>query len=400
MARTKIKLTGDPKSDLDILFNECSNNNQICFHIKRNNSLVQYLRQETGLDREPMILLYHFKENLKDVPKCVCGKERQYHCYGYRPTCGKKKCQNISREESKKRFCLEHYGVEFVTQLDSMKEKSKQTCLEKFGVDNSTKSKEIIAKRKKNNLIKYGVEDPIMLKSVRDKNLTDAQRGHLKIQRGLTVGYTLIKSDKNFTYQIKCSKEHIFEITKGNLHLKRKTNVEICNQCNEYIGSLGEQEVFEYVQSIYNKPISRSNRKLISPFEIDMVLEDIKLCIEFNGDYWHSTKVNDDMYYHLNKLNMCLSKGYKLIQIRENDWNLNKEIIKKKLFNLINDIIDLSDFNIEDNKMILDLSWYDDRLINGKEEIEVKLPVIVESGQYQTWNCGYKIYDYTSISST
>jgi hypothetical protein len=34
MARTKIKLTGDPKSDLDILFKECSNNNQICYHIK------------------------------------------------------------------------------------------------------------------------------------------------------------------------------------------------------------------------------------------------------------------------------------------------------------------------------------------------------------------------------
>ena len=69
MARTKIKLTGDSKSDLDILFKECSNNNQICYHIKKNESLVRYLRRETGLDKEPMILLYHFKENLKEVPK-------------------------------------------------------------------------------------------------------------------------------------------------------------------------------------------------------------------------------------------------------------------------------------------------------------------------------------------
>ena len=390
MARTKIKLTGDSKSDLDILFKECSNNNQICYHIKKNESLVRYLRRETGLDKEPMILLYHFKENLKEVPKCICGKERHYHCYGYRPTCGKNKCQSIVREESKKKFCLENYGVEYVTQLDSMKEKSKQTCLEKFGVDNSTKSKEIISKRKQNNLLKYGVEEPIMLKSVRgDESLT----GLRQIQNGLSDGYKILHSDKHYYYIISCPKGHVFEIGKNRLSYKKKNNIEICNQCNEYIGSLGEQEVFEWIQSIYDKPISRSNRKLISPFEIDMVLEDIKLCIEFNGDYWHSTKINDDMYYHLNKLNMCLSKGYKLIQIRENDWNMNKETIKRKLFNLIKGIIDLSDFNIKDDKLEIDLSWYDDRLIMDKDPIEVRLPSIIESGQYQTWNCGNKIYN-------
>lgn len=127
-----------------------------------------------------------------------------------------------------------------------------------------------------------------------------------------------------------------------------------------------------------------------------MVLEEIKLCIEFNGDYWHSTKVNDDMYYHLNKLNMCLARGYKLIQIRESDWNRNKEEIKRKLFNLVNNIIDLNDFNIEDDKMVLDLSWYDDRLVIDKEPIDIKIPVLVESGQYMTWNCGYKIFDISN----
>ena len=71
MARTKIKLTGDPKSDLEVLFKECSNNNQICYHIKKNKPLVDYLKQETGLDREPMVLLYHFKDGIKEIPKCV-----------------------------------------------------------------------------------------------------------------------------------------------------------------------------------------------------------------------------------------------------------------------------------------------------------------------------------------
>lgn len=391
MARTKIKLTGTPKADLEILFKECSNNNQICYHIKKSESLVNYLKQETGLDREPMILLYHYKENLKEVPKCICGKERHYHCYGYRPTCAEKNCINEVREESKKKFCLENYGVEYVFQDHTFKENAKKTLLEKYGVDNSTKSKEVIQKRKENNLKKYGVEEPIALKEVRGKTSTDAERGFIKIQTGLPEGYSLISVAGNY-YKMSCSKNHSFEVSKYTLSNRKIDKIEICNQCNEYVGSLGEQEVYEYVKSIYAGNISRTNRKLIYPFELDMVLEDLKLCIEFNGDYWHSIKINDDKFYHLNKLNMCLAKGYKLIQIKECDWNKQNEKIKKKLFNLLSGILDYDDFEIINGKLKFDLSWYDDRLVCDKDFIEATMPMIVDSGQYQTWNCGYRLY--------
>ena len=104
-----------------------------------------------------MILYYHYKEKIESIPLCICGKERIYHCYGYRPTCTDKKCINIVREQSKIKFCLENYGVEYVTQLESMKEKSKLSCIKKFGVDNCTKSPEIIKKRSENNIIKYNI---------------------------------------------------------------------------------------------------------------------------------------------------------------------------------------------------------------------------------------------------
>jgi very-short-patch-repair endonuclease len=393
MARSKIKLTGDLKEDLNTLFKECSNNNQICYHLKKHEPLVLYLKQETGLDKEPMVLLYHYKENIKEIPKCICGNERQYHCYGYRPTCAQKKCQNIVREESKKKFCLENYGVEFVTQLETMKEKSKQSCLLKFGVDNCTKSPEIIQKRKKRNLLKYGVEDPISLLSVRGKTTTDAERGIVKIQEGLPDGFKILESDKYYYYKIICPKGHQFEISKSVLYLRKKDNIEICNQCSEYIGSLGEQEVFEYIQSIYSRLIYRSNRKLISPYEIDIVLEDIKLCIEFNGDYWHSVEIKDEIY-HINKLKMCTSVGYDLIQIRESDWNKNKDMIRRKLYNKINDIYDIQDLDLQDDLLIFDLSWYDSRIIWGLESflIEQINPSVIKSGQHYHWDCGYNIY--------
>lgn len=399
MARTKIKLNGDPKNDLELLLKECSNNNQICYHLKKHKPLVLYLKQETGLDKEPMVLLYHYKENIKDVPKCICGKERQYHCYGYRPTCSRKKCQNIVREESKKKFCLEKYGVEFVTQLETMKEKSKQTCLDKFGVDNCTKSPEIIKKRKQNNYLKYGVEETIILPEIRRKNFTESENGLKRIQKRLPEGYQcefVYKTDnkKSWYYRITCKKGHTFDIIKGIFSSRLKDNTEICNQCCEYKGSKGEQEVFEYIQSFYKGNIQRTNRKIIKPYEIDIVLDDIKLCIEFNGDYWHSTKINDDKFYHVKKLQKCISIGYDLIQIRENEWNTNKDNIKRKLFNKISDIYDRSDIHVEDDLLIFDLSWYDSRVIYGLEDflIEELDPEIIKSGQYYQWDCGKFIF--------
>jgi hypothetical protein len=153
MANSKVIIKGENFKDrLDSLFSQCSNNNQICYHLKKNTDLIQFLKEETGLNSDIIILLYHYKENIKEVPKCLCGRDRKYHCWGYRPTCADKKCINIERENSKREFCLKNYGVEYVTQLDSMIEKSKKTCLEKYGVDNITKLPGVIEKRRNNNL--------------------------------------------------------------------------------------------------------------------------------------------------------------------------------------------------------------------------------------------------------
>lgn len=387
--RSKIKLSDDPIIDLEILLKSCTNNNQICYHIKKNDYILKYMNSITGLDLPVMELFYHYKEGIREIPKCICGKDRKYHCNGYRPTCADKKCQSIVRENSKKEFCVKNYGVEFVTQLESMKENSKKTLIERYGVDNITKLPETIKRRKENNMLRHGVSDPIVLKIFRGD---EALNGFNQIQSGLPNGYILLESNDGI-YKLKCLKNHSFLITKGLLSDKKKNNIEICNQCNEYIGSNGEQDLYNYISSIYDGDISRSNRTIIKPLEIDIVIDELKLCIEFNGDYWHSEKIKDQ-YYHLNKLNMCLLKEYKLIQIRENDWNNNKEKIKKKLYNLINDIFEIEDFNINNDELEIDLSWFDDRILekmNFNTE-DIKLPQLIKVGQYNQWDCGYIKY--------
>lgn len=396
--RTSLIVQGiKPEDKLKSIIGQCSNNNQVTNHIKRHDDVLEFLksRASSKLEKSPMELLYLYQENI-EVPSCICGDERKYHCQEYRPTCGKKECINKTREISKIEFCMENYGVRCVTQLESMKEKSKETCLLKYGVDNITKSKEVIKKRKKSNLKKWGVEDPISLFSIRRQDYM-REYHDIKIQSRLPSGYlyhghmiTDNVIEKNY-YVLSCPKNHRFNISKYSLSNKILDNTEICNQCNEYVGSMVEQEVFNYIQSIYPHNISRSNRKLISPFEIDMVLDDIKLCVEFNGDYWHSIKIVEDQYYHLNKLNMCLVMGYKLLQIKENDWYNNKDLVKSKLKSVIlNEPINLSSKIIE-----LDLSWYDDRFRSSGDWklIDRKLPMLIRVGQYDQWSSGAEIYE-------
>lgn len=88
--KSKIKLSGNSKEDIDILFKYCSNINQIYYHIKNNIHLLKFLKDKTSLDLPVMQLLYHYEENLSEVPKCICGENRKYHYNGYRPTCTNK----------------------------------------------------------------------------------------------------------------------------------------------------------------------------------------------------------------------------------------------------------------------------------------------------------------------
>ena len=59
----------------------------------------------------------------------------------------------------------------------------------------------------------------------------------------------------------------------------------------------------------------------------------MKLAIEFNGLYWHSSLYKPNNY-HQKKWKACQDKGIRLIQIWEHDWILKQSIIKKYLNNI------------------------------------------------------------------
>lgn len=67
-------------------------------------------------------------------------------------------------------------------------------------------------------------------------------------------------------------------------------------------------------------PTFKKNRKVLKPYEIDLYDDNLKLGIEFNGNYWHSSKLKD-MFYHQNKSIWAYNHGIRLYHIFEYEWN-------------------------------------------------------------------------------
>lgn len=107
-----------------------------------------------------------------------------------------------------------------------------------------------------------------------------------------------------------------------------------CLKCYpKTVNSYLEKQIVEYIKSIYNGEVIENDRQLINPLELDIVIPEKKLAIEFNGDYWHSEKAGIDINYHLNKTEMCEKLGYQLIHIFEHEWlnPIKQNILKEKL---------------------------------------------------------------------
>lgn len=101
-----------------------------------------------------------------------------------------------------------------------------------------------------------------------------------------------------------------------------------------------EREIYKYIDSITDLEVTHNIRGLIldnKDYELDIYIPELRLGIEFNGTYWHST-VNKSANYHKNKTIDCIKSGIKLIHIFEYEWNNPEKQLKIKnlLYNRVN----------------------------------------------------------------
>ena len=106
-----------------------------------------------------------------------------------------------------------------------------------------------------------------------------------------------------------------------------------CPSCGVTL-SKAEVEISEFIKSLGIKVLS-NNRDMIGRHELDIVIPEHKIAIEFNGIRWHSEEFGKGKDYHKNKTDKCTEIGYRLIHIWEDEYKENKEKILSYLKHIL-----------------------------------------------------------------
>lgn len=94
--------------------------------------------------------------------------------------------------------------------------------------------------------------------------------------------------------------------------------------------SKGELEIKEYIESLGFNTNKYVIGKDHNRFELDIYVKEKNLAVEYNGCYYHASNgINHrGKNYHFNKNVIAYKEGIELIQVWEDQWKNQKEIIK------------------------------------------------------------------------
>ena len=297
--------------------------------------------------------LWHFLRDDYDLHLCKCGGELKFRSfwYGYNKFC-KPNCPAMIENQIKhvkdkndlrtneekqeiqnkvKNTFLLKYGVERYSQTKEWKEQTIKKNKEKFGKDWYTQTEEYKVNFEKYCEEKYGegIINPFQDEKI--KNII-----HEKFYDNFLKKHPEVIEIKNNILVCRCCddtctlcNDKIYEIDKVTFSNRKCKNIDTCTIRNGYgnISSCVENILYDYIKSIYDGNIIRNERNILRGKEIDIYLPELSLGFEFNGIYWHG-ELYKDKKYHQNKTLSCMNKGIQLIQIWEDDWIDNNDVIK------------------------------------------------------------------------
>jgi hypothetical protein len=250
--------------------------------------------------------------------------------------------QSPTIQDKVKATFIEVFGVSNPRQDPSISKQIETTNLERYGAISPFGSKDIQKKIKENNLIEYGYEYPCQ---------SDIVKEEVKKNNFIKYGVThpnKIHIPKEFL-EISENKEEVLQLisTLSVKEIAKKYGIDPTtiygvlqrHGIELYNKSTYEMEIAGFLKSLDIEHI-RNTRTIIHPLELDFYIPSLNLAIEFNGLFTHSeiSRGNGrgkDKNYHSNKHQLCLNKGIQLLQIFQDEWDNQKDIVKSKIQYLV-----------------------------------------------------------------
>jgi len=287
--------------------------------------------------------LWHIENELYSIPLCKTCQIKTVNWTAktseYRRFCSSKCSHNSDEVRNKtEKTCLEKYGTKTNLVLPENIKKQKETCLARYGVENVARSEYFKEKYKLTCMERYGVSNTSKLQSVKDKiDITHQVKYGRKRQSQSHINeaaLTLRDNEEEMRHWFFDLKLSVLEISErlgiGHsqlcLHFKNNLGIDISRHSVSSI----ERGVRAYLDSI-GIEYETSNRTILKPKELDIVVTSANIAIEINGLAWHSELMGKDKMYHLNKMNGCNAKGIRLVQITDEEWDNKQEIVKSRL---------------------------------------------------------------------
>lgn len=240
-------------------------------------------------------------QNVTSIPTCiVCGRPVPFRkdgtSIGYPEACGFScAMKNPNRVKRRIDTSLNKYGTRLPQQHPVVKEKALTTCMSKYG-------------RSHKNQIH--ISDDAMEK-LQSKDWLEDQ--HHNQHRTLS----------------QISDELLVDNTTLQRHLSKHGL-----DTKHFYTSTSEREIADFLRAHVNNIIT-NDRTIIQPLELDIVLPDQNIAIEYCGLYWHSEQQGKDKYYHQRKLQQCIANNIRLLTIFSDEWEQHSDIIKTKLLSIL-----------------------------------------------------------------
>lgn len=310
-------------------------------NIRNDKNHVSELKENVKFETDNIEqLLYHFKEKLSELPKCIhCNKDLEFKglSVGYLLFCSKS-CKTSNehtngclKDTYKKRGITykEKYGKGTIG-YETVERKKHESSMSKYGVIHPMQNKNVIENYRQSSLKKYGETNPMKVKSVQDKvNQTNLN----------TYGYTRpIKNPEVF--------ERMY--TNYKKTIKEKYNVDCVFQIPEifekaqkssfklnYYKHLHYQANYEYDFIMWVESLGLLNKLSNGPYLwylhkgkskryfSDFYFADINLIVEIKSTYWYL------MYKEQNdaKRDECLNQEFAYALVLDKNYDYIAKLV-------------------------------------------------------------------------
>ena len=308
------------------------------------------------------------------IPICRCGNK----CHINKSDKRKGYTKYCSDECSKKYRSLDRHYNEVLLSYDWIYEqritlkKSKETIAKELGCSVTVINKWIT--HHNIPILKYNSSDSDIQLKLQNKDLMkNLHKDQLKTCK--EIGEFIGTSKSTVSIWLN---NHNIEVNDSNVY-ERKIKK----------SSKEEQEVVDYIYSVYNGEVILNDRTICNGLELDIYLPEKQLAFEYNGVYSHLYRPNETSFsktkgsdYHLTKTERCIEKNVKLIHIFSSSWKEKKDVWKRYIDNQlgVHDKIiygrkcTINEISIHDKNFFLDHNH-----LQGKDKSKFKFGLFYEN---------------------